>query len=54
MELGANDYVINEIAAKAATYDYIMSRVMDKDFESVAAVAGDVLRIILETGSKAK
>lgn len=54
MELGANDYVINEIAAKAATYDYIMSHVMDKDFESTAAVANDVLKRIFEVGKESK
>ena len=43
---------IDDIAAKAAVYDYIMSNIMKKDFEETAAVAGDVLRIILETGEK--
>ena len=43
---------IDDIAAKAAVYDYIMSNIMKKDFEDTAAVAGDVLRIILETGEK--
>lgn len=41
---------IDDVAAKAAVYDYIMSNIMHKDFEDIAAVAGDVLNIILETG----
>lgn len=40
------DYIINEEKAKAAVFDYLMSRMLDKDFESVAAVAGDVVKII--------
>lgn len=44
--------VIDDIAAKAAVYDYIMSNIMKKDFDDIAAVAGDVLRIILETGEQ--
>lgn len=39
---------INEIELKAAVYDYIMSHILDKDFESVAAVADDVLKIALD------
>lgn len=46
--------IINEIELKAAVYDYVMSHIIDKNFEDVAAVAGDVLRIILETGKPAK
>lgn len=45
---------INEIEAKAAVYDYVMSHITDKDFESVAAVAGDVLRVIFEVGKANK
>ena len=45
-----NKIIINEIESTAAVYDYVMSRIIDKNFEDVAAVAGDVLRIILETG----
>jgi hypothetical protein len=40
------DYIINEEKAKAAVFDYLMSKMMDKDFESVAAVAGDVMNIV--------
>ena len=43
---------IDDIAAKAAVYDYIMSHIMKKDFDDIAAVAGDVLRIILEVGNE--
>lgn len=43
---------IDDIAAKAAVYDYIMSHIMKKDFDDIAAVAGDVLRVILETGEQ--
>ncbi len=44
------DVKINDIKAKAAVYDYVMNHITDKDFESVAAVAGDVLRIIIDAG----
>lgn len=43
---------IDDVAAKAAVYDYIMSNIMKKDFKDIAAVAGDVLRIILEVGNE--
>lgn len=44
--------IINELALKAAVYDYIMSHIMDKDFESIAAVAGDVMKIVNEIAEK--
>ena len=40
--------VVDELELKAAVYDYIMSHITDKDFESVAAVAGDVARIVVD------
>lgn len=43
---------IDDVAAKAAVYDYIMSHIMKKDFDDIAAVAGDVLRIIIDIGEK--
>lgn len=46
------EYTINELEAKAAVYDYVMSHIMDKDFENTAAVANDVLKRILETGKE--
>lgn len=46
--------IINEIELKAAIYDYVMSHILDKSFEEVAAVAGDVLKIVIETGKPAK
>ena len=44
--------IIDDIEAKAAVYDYIMSNIMKKDFEETAAVAGDILNIILEISEK--
>ena len=46
------DIQINEMEAKSAVYDYIMSHIQDKDFETTAAVAGDVFKIIMELGKK--
>lgn len=43
--------VINDLELKAAVYDYIMSHITDKDFESVAAVAGDVAKIVVDIAS---
>ena len=43
--------IIQEIELKAAIYDYVMSHIIDKNFEDVAAVAGDVLKIVLDTGT---
>ncbi len=42
--------LINEIELKAAVYDYVMSHILDKSFEDIAAVAGDILKIVIETG----
>ena len=48
MEVKEGEVIVNVQEAKAAVYDYLMSRILDKDFESVAAVAGDVLNAILK------
>lgn len=40
--------VIDEMELKAAVYDYIMSHIIDKDFENTAAVAGDVMKIVTD------
>jgi hypothetical protein len=45
-----NQLVIDVNKAKAAVYDYLMTKIMEKDFDSTAAVAGDVLNKVLETG----
>ena len=43
--------VIEEIELKASIYDYIMSHIMDKDFENIAAVAGDVMKIVTDVAA---
>ncbi len=43
--------VVDEMELKAVVYDYIMSRILDKDFENVAAVAHDVTKRVIELGS---
>lgn len=39
---------VDDIELKAAIYDYVMSHLIDKNFEDVAAVAGDVLKIVVD------
>ena len=43
--------VVDELELKAAVYDYIMSHIIDKDFENTAAVAGDVMKIVTDVAA---
>ena len=42
------EVVINETEAKAAVFDYLMTKVLSEDFDCIAAVAGDVMNIIFK------
>ena len=44
------EVTINVMEAKAVLYDYIMSHIVDKDFEDTAAVARDVFERLLDIG----
>ena len=39
--------VVDEMELKASIYDYVMSHIMDKDFENIAAVAEDIRKIVI-------
>ena len=43
--------VLDEMELKATAYDYIMSHIMDKDFENVAAVTQDVVKRVIDISS---
>lgn len=46
--------VIDEMELKATAYDYVMSHIMDKDFENIAAVAQDIVKRVIDIGSGEK